>query len=401
MIVAASARNVAIVGGGTSEWGERDATWKDLAQEGGKATFDAVPGVGPDDIEGLFVGTVQPERFSYQSHVAPMVAELLGIEVTEMTARTELACASGQAALRYAWLAIAAGQLDTALVLGVEKMNLGREHMPEMQASMANVLDREFDGVNGLSAPPFFAWYAQRHMHEHGTTREQLSLVAAKNKSHAAKTDFAQYRSEIEPEDVTESPKIAPPLHLYDCSGITDGATGVILMSEEKAREVTDTAAWITGSGQSSMAGNSINNLPSFSGWPQARKASQNAYDQAGIEDPLEEIDIAEVHDCFSISEIIEYEELGFCERGEGGQFIEDGRSQIDGDVAVNTRGGLLGCGHPLGATGVSQALEVTRQFNGGVESGRQVDDPTTGLIHNLSGSGSVHSVMVLDRDPQ
>ncbi len=394
-------RNVAVVGGGHTEWGERDATWKDLAQEGGKATFDAIPDVGPEDIEGLFVGAVQPERFAYQSHVAPMVAELLGIEVTEMTARTELACASGQAALRYAWLAIAAGQLDTALVLGVEKMNLGRDYVPEMQGSMANVLDREFDGVNGLAAPPFFAWYAQRHMHEHGTTREQLSLVAAKNKSNAAKTDFAQFRKEIDPADVLESPEIAPPLHLFDCSGITDGAAGVILMSEEKAREVTDIAAWITGSGQSSMAGNSINNLPSFSGWPQARKASQNAYDQAGIEDPLKEIDIAEIHDCFSISEIIEYEELGFCERGEGGQFIENGRSRLDGDVAVNPRGGLLGCGHPLGATGVSQALEVTQQFQGEVSSDRQVDDPETGLIHNLSGSGSVHSVMTLARDPQ
>ncbi|SFS36911.1 thiolase C-terminal domain-containing protein [Halostagnicola kamekurae] len=394
-------RNVAIVGGGTSDWGDRDASWKDLAQEGGKATFDAVPDVGPEDIEGLFVGAVQPERFAFQSHVAPLVAELLGIDVTEMIARTELACASGQAALRYAWLAIAAGQLDTALVLGVEKMNLGKEQMPEMQASMSNVLDREFDGVNGLSAPPFFAWYAQRHMHEHGTTREQLSQVAAKNKSNAAKTDFAQFQREIDPEDVEESPEIAPPLHLYDCSGITDGASGVIVMSEEKAREVTDTPAWITGSGQSSMAGNSINNLPSYDGWPQAREASQNAYEQAGIEDPLEEIDVAEVHDCFSISEIIEYEELGFCERGEGGQFIEDGRSHIDGDVAVNTRGGLLGCGHPLGATGVSQALEITQQFQGTVSSDRQVEDATTGLIHNLSGSASVHSVMTLGRDPQ
>ncbi len=394
-------RNVAVVGGGHAEWGERDATWKDLAQEGGKATFDAVPDVGPEDIEGLFVGTVQPERFSYQTHVAPMVAELLGIDVDSMIARTELACASGQAALRYAWLAIAAGQLDCALVLGVEKMNLGRERMPEMQGSMSNVLDREFDGVNGLTAPPFFAWYAQRHMHEYGTTREQLSLVAAKNKSHAAKTDFAQFRKPIDPADVEESPEIAPPLHLFDCSGITDGAAGVILMSEEKAREVTDTPAWIVGSGQSSMAGNSINNLPSFSGWPQARKASQTSYEGAGIEDPLAEIDVAEVHDCFSISEIIEYEELGFAERGEGGQFVEDGRSHLDGDVAVNPRGGLLGCGHPLGATGVSQALEVTNQFQGTVERDRLVEGAETGLIHNLSGSGSVHSVMVFDRDPK
>ncbi|SEH37216.1 acetyl-CoA C-acetyltransferase [Halopenitus malekzadehii] len=391
----------AIVGGGLTEWGEREATWKDLAQEAGKATFDDVDGLDQSDVEGLFVGAVQPERFAFQSHVAPLVAELLGIDA-DMISRTELACASGQAALRYAWLAIAAGQIDVALVLGVEKMNLGTEYMPEMQSTMTNVLDREFDGVNGLNGPSHFAQFAQRHMHEHGTTREQLAMVSAKNKSHAAATDFAQYREEVSVDDVLESYPIAPPLNLLDCSGITDGAAGVLLVSEEKAREVTDTPAYITGSGQSCLSSNSINNLPSMTTWPQAREASEKAYDQAGIEDPLAEIDVAEVHDCFSISEVIEYEQLGFAEEGEGGAFIEEGRSELDGDVAVNPRGGLLGCGHPLGATGVCQALEVYRQFTGDVPDARAVaGDPETGLIHNLSGSGSVHSVMTLGRDPQ
>ena len=154
-------RNAAIVGGGFTECGERDATWKDLAQEAGKATLDDVPDIGPEDVEGLFVGAVQPERFAFQSHVAPIVAELLGIHTNKMIARTELACASGQAALRYAWLAIAAGQLNVALVLGVEKMNIDRDHMPEMQSNMTNVLDREFDGVNGLNGPSHFAQFAQ------------------------------------------------------------------------------------------------------------------------------------------------------------------------------------------------------------------------------------------------
>ncbi|WP_148414059.1 beta-ketoacyl synthase N-terminal-like domain-containing protein [Haloferax sp. KTX1] len=396
-------QNAAIVGGGTTEWGARDATWKDLAQEAGKATFDDVDGLEPDDVEGLFVGAVQPERFAFQSHVAPLTAELLGINANKMIARTELACASGQVALRYAWLAIAAGQLDVALVLGVEKMNLGKEYMPEMQSNMTNVLDREFDGVNGLNGPSHFAQFAQRHMHEHGTTREQLAMVSVKNKNHAAETDFAQYRKKVDVDDVLDSYPIAPPLSLLDCSGITDGATGLLLVSEEKADEIgAETPAYITGSGQSCMAGNSINNLPSMTTWPQAREASQEAYEQAGIDNPLRDIDVAEVHDCFSISEIIEYEQLGFCEPGEGGQFVEDGRSQLDGDVAVNPRGGLLGCGHPLGATGVSQALEIYRQFAGTVPSARAVaGDPETGLIHNLSGSGSVHSVMTLGRDPQ
>jgi acetyl-CoA C-acetyltransferase len=390
--------NVGIVGGGHTRWGNREATWKDLAQEAGKETFDAVPDIDPADVEGLFVGAVQPERFAFQSHVAPLVAELLGIEVDAMIARTELACASGQAALRYAWLAIAAGQLDTALVLGVEKMNLGSEHMPEAQTSMTNVMDREFDGVNGLNAPPYFAMIAQRHMHEYDTTREQLAQVSAKNKSHAAHNEYAQFQKEVSVDDVLESYPLSPPLNLYDCSGITDGAAGLLLMSEEKAREVTDEPTWITGSGQSSMAGNSINNLPSMSAWPQATVAAENAYEQAGIDDPVHDLDIAEIHDCFSISEIVEYEDLGWVEKGDGGRFIEEGRSELDGDIGVNPRGGLLGCGHPLGATGVSQALELHDQFRGDVPSERRVPDPETGLIHNLSGSASVHSVMILER---
>lgn len=395
-------RNAAIIGGGHTRWGERDATWKDLAQETGKATFDDVPGIGPEDVEGLFVGSVQPERFAFQSHVAPLVAELLGIDVTKMIARTELACASGQAALRYAWLAIAAGQLDVALVLGVEKMNIDSDHMPEMQSHMTNVLDREFDGANGLNGPAHFAQFARRHMHEHGTTEEQLAKVAVKNKNHAANTDYAQYQQAVDSEDVRDSYPIAPPLRLLDCSGITDGGAGLLLVSEEKAQALDRPTAYITGSGQSCMASNSINNLPSLSTWPQAGNAASEAYAQAGIEDPLEDLDVAEIHDCFSISEIIEYEQLGFCEQGEGGQFIEDGRSHLDGDVAVNPRGGLLGCGHPLGATGVSQALEVFRQFAGDVPNARQVpDSPEIGLIHNLSGSGSVHSVMTLARELQ
>ncbi|MFD1686985.1 thiolase C-terminal domain-containing protein [Halobellus litoreus] len=391
-------RNVGIVGGGHTKWGVREASYKDLIQEAGKATFEDVPDVSPDDIEGLFVGSVQPERFAFQTHVAPMVAELLGVDVDSMIARTELACASGQAALRYAWLAIAAGQIDTALVLGVEKMNLPREYAAEAQTSMADVMDREFDGVNGFNAPPYFAMIAQRHMHEYDTTREQLALVAAKNKTHAASNAFAQFQQEVSVDDVVDSFELSPPLCLYDCSGVTDGAAGLILMSEEKAREVTDEAAWITGSGQACFASNSINNLPSMSAWPQATTAAEQAYDQAGIDDPVAELDVAEVHDCFSISEIVEYEDLGWVEKGEGGKFIEEGRSELDGDIAVNPRGGLLGCGHPLGATGVSQALEVFNQFRGTVEPDRQVPDPETGLIHNLSGSASVHSVMTLSR---
>ncbi|MFC6723309.1 thiolase family protein, partial [Halobium palmae] len=238
--------------------------------------------------------------------------------------------------MRHAVKDVRNGEHEAVLACGVEKMNLPKEQFPEVQSNMTNVVDREFDGVNGINGPSYFSLIAQRHMHEYGTTREELSAVSAKNKTHAASNPYAQFQDEVDADDVTDSYPIAPPLHLLDCSGITDGGAALLLVSEEKARELTDTAAYVTGSGQSCMASNSINNLPSLSRWPQAEVASREAYEDAGIEDPLREIDVAEIHDCFSISEIVEYEELGFAEEGEGGQFALDGRSQLDGDVAVN-----------------------------------------------------------------
>jgi len=386
-------RKVAIVGGGVTRCGKRKASWRDLVQEAGKAMFESVDNLSPKDVDSLIVGAAQPERFVFQAHVAPMVAEYLGITPRKVIARTELMCASGQAAIRYAWACVATGLADVAVAFGVEKMFM--PDMAEAQTNMTCVLDREWDGVNGLSAPPFFAMTAQRHMHEYGTTKEQMALVSVKNHHYSSLNPFAQFQKEITVEDVLKSVAIAPPLNLFDCSGITDGAAGVILVPAEDAKKYSDTPMYVIGSGQASI-GNAINNFASLTDWVPLKIAAKEALRSAKI--TLDNIDIAEVHDCFTISEIIEYEAFGWCEKGEGGKFIEDGQPYIGGKVAVNPRGGLLGCGHPLGATAILQAIDILQQFKGAVPKGRLVSDAEIAVAHNLSGAANVHSIVIYSR---
>lgn len=386
-------RRVAIVGGGATRCGKREAGWRDLVQEAGKAMFEDVKNLSPRDVDSLIVGAAQPERFAFQGHVAPMVAEYLGIKPRKVLARTELMCASGQAAIRYAWACVATGMADVAVAFGVEKMFM--PNMAEAQTNMTCVLDREWDGVNGLSAPPFFAMTAQRHMHEYGTTKQQMALVSVKNHHYSSMNPLAQFPKEVTVDDVLKSLMIAPPLQLLDCSGITDGAAGVILVAAEAAEKYTDTPMYIVGTGQANV-GNVINNLASLTEWVPLKRAVKEALKMAKIS--LEDIDIAELHDCFTISEIMEYEAFGWCERGKGGQFIEEGQPYIGGKVAVNPRGGLLGCGHPLGATAILQALDIMQQFRGEVPKGRQVEDAEVAVAHNLSGPANVHSMLVYSR---
>ncbi|MCJ2670475.1 MAG: 3-ketoacyl-CoA thiolase [Candidatus Thermoplasmatota archaeon] len=390
-----SLKNVAVVACGLAPFGVRKANWRELVQEASKAVFDDVQNLDKKDIDSLFVGAAMPERFAFQSHVAPLVAEQVGIVPHKVVTRTELACSSGQSAVRTAWASIVTGLSDIALCLGVEKMNM--PNMLETQTSMACVLEREWDGVQGASAPPFFAMCAQRHMHEYGTTVEQMAMVSEKNHHFSTTNPYAQFQKEIPAEKVLGSPMIAPPLRLFDCSGITDGAAAVILTSEERAKEFTDVPTYIIGSGQCSMASN-LANYKSLSTWHPLKIAAKEAYRSAKI-GPMD-LDFAELHDCFTISEIIEYEDVGFCEKGEGGKFIEEGQSNIGGKMPVNTRGGLLGTGHPLGATGIGQIVEVMQQFRSTVPKERLVDGAEMAMAHNLSGAANVHSILVFGRSP-
>lgn len=386
-----SGRAVALVGAATVKFGIRAATWAELAQEVGAALFREVPGLDAREVDSLFVGAAMPERFAFQSHVAPLAAEQMGLTPTRIVQRTELACASGQSAIRSAYAAIAAGLSDVAVAVGVEKMNL--PSMAEANTSMACVMDRPWDGPAGATAPPFFAMVAQRHMREHGTTEEDLAAVSEKNHRYANANPDAQFFEKTFTRDrLARLPLVAPPLRLGDCSSMTDGAAAVVLTSAEHVGRFSGPRAWVRGTGQYSDFHN-LANAGSLTEWPGLTHAARTALGQAGI--AVGDLDLAEVHDCFTISEIVEYEALGLCGRGEGKQFVRDGGGELGSRLAINTRGGLLGCGHPLGATGIAQAAEVYRQFAGALPERRQVADPEWALVHNLSGSANVHSVMV------
>ncbi len=384
-------RSVAIVGGATTMFGVRPTTWPEMAQEVGAALFRAVPELTAADVDSLFVGAAEPERFAFQTHVAPLAAEQMGLRPHRVIQRTELACASGQSAIRSAYAAIAAGISDVAVAVGVEKMNL--PSMAEANTSMGCVMDRPWDGPHGATAPPFFAMVAQRHMLEFGTTAEMMAAVSEKNHRFANSNPHAQfYGKKFSREKLLGLPVVAPPLRLGDCSSMTDGAAAVVLAAEELVPRYSRTPAWIRGTGQYSDFHNLANAGP-LTEWGGLTRAAREALGRAKVS--IADIDFAEIHDCFSISEIIEYEALGLCAPGAGGQFALDGRGDRGGDLVVNPRGGLLGCGHPLGATGIAQAVEVYGQFARTVPAERQVPDPEWALVHNLSGSANVHSVMV------
>ncbi len=381
----------ALVGGATTPFGVRPTTWAEMAQEVGAGLFRAIPELRTEDVDSLFVGAAEPERFAFQSHVAPLAAEQMGLTPHRVLQRTELACASGQAAIRSAYAAIAAGLSDVAVAVGIEKMNL--PSMAEANASMACVMDRPWDGPHGATAPPFFAMVAQRHMLEYGTTEDQLAAVSEKNHRFANSNPHAQFYEKKFPRDkLRKLPVVAPPLRLGDCSAMTDGAAAVLLVAEEFVRKYTEAPAWIRGTGQYSDFHN-LANAGSLTQWGGLTHAAREALRGAKI--AVTDLDFAEIHDCFTISEIIEYEALGLCSAGEGGAFAADGRGDLGGALVVNPRGGMLGCGHPLGATGIAQAVEVYLQFAKEVPPARQVPDPEWALVHNLSGSANVHSVMI------
>ena len=387
-------RKVALVGAGVTKFGVRKASYRDLIWEAGKACFDSIPAVKPRDLDGLVVGSVMPERTAFQSHISSLAAEALGIRPSTLSARTEHMCASGTVGIRYAYAFIAAGLADLVMVLGVEKLN--QPNGEEAILNMGAGVDREWEAAFGLTAPPCFALVAQRHMAECGTTEEQLARVGVKNHTHASKNPNAHFNRGATLDQVLGSRMISSPLRLFMCSPITDGAAAVVLASEDRARGLTDRPVWIRGTGQA-LDGFQLTSLhEDYAHWPALARAGQAAYRMAGVEPT--DVDLAEVHDCFAIAEMIACEELGFCAKGEAGPFVAAGRSDYGGDVVVNPRGGLIGCGHPLGATGVAQAAEVFVQLRD--EAGaRQVPGAAIGLTHNNSGMGE-HVVMIYGKDP-
>lgn len=380
---------VGIIGVGMTKFGELwDRRYRDLIVDAGvDAIKDA--GIEGNQIGGMYVGSMSPGLFAEQEHVSALVADYSGLAGIP-ACRVEAACASGGVALREAYLAVKSGEMDIVVAGGVEKMT----DIPTGSAAVAlmGAGDQEWEAFNGATFPSLYALMARRHMVEYGTTIEQISQVAVKSHDNASLNENAHYPFKVTLEQVMNSNMVADPLRILHCSGITDGAATVILASEEKAEELVDDPVWIKAS---SLATDTIalHDRKSLSRIDAAILAAGKAYKEAGIKP--EDVDFAEVHDCFSIAEILAIEALGFCELGEGGKLTEDGETELKGRIPINTSGGLKGKGHPVGATGIAQAIEAVLQIRGKAGE-RQVKGAETGLIHNVGGSGATCVIHIL-----
>jgi acetyl-CoA C-acetyltransferase len=382
---------IGIIGAGHGVFGRRsDATVQELAFEAFRAALED-GGIDRDRLDATVIAAV-PE-YHKQRSVAGVVQEYLNLN-PRPTWLTEVACASGSAAIRTAWMAIQSGLHKVVAVIGCQKMT--ELSTPEILALMGRVGEVQWESVFGTTFPGYYAMFATRHMHEYGTTREQLLEVAVKNHHYGSMNPNALFKKEITMEKALASDPVASPFCVYDCCANADGAACLILADEDTATSVAGgRTVWLDGVGcaTSSM---SVLRRPELTGLPSAQHASEAAYKMAGV--TAQNIDVAEVHDCFTIAEIMAYEDLGFCAKGEGGPFISDKRSYIGGDVAVNVDGGLKAKGHPIGATGVSMAYEIVRQLRS--ESGdRQVPDAEVGLTHNVGGIGQYTFVHVFKRN--
>jgi acetyl-CoA C-acetyltransferase len=379
-------RNVAIVGVAQTKFGELwDKSLKDLIGEvGSSAIKDAK--IDRKSIQALYIGNMSAGRLIGQEHVGALAADLLGLRVP--AARYEAACASGSVAFQNTYLAIASGKYDAAIVLGAEKMCDVKTE--ETVATLATAGDQEWEASIGLTFAGLYALMARKHMHDFGTTQEQLAMVSVNNHKNGVGNKYAQFQNEITIEDVLKSSPIAEPLHLLDCSPISDGAAALVLVSEDLAKQF-EKPVWIlgTGCGTDTLA---LHDRKSITELLATKIAAKQAFEQAKLS--LKDISLVEVHDCFSINEIICLEDLGFCEKGKGGKFIEDGNIALSGSIPTNTTGGLKAIGHPVGATGVRQLCDIAKQLRG--DSHNQISGAKFGLNLNIGGSGATACVNIL-----
>jgi acetyl-CoA C-acetyltransferase len=383
-------RDVAIVGIGLSRWGEVwDASLRTLWTEAALAALDDA---GLDRVDSITVGSMTPGLFVGQEHLGALLADELGMAGVPAT-RVESACASGGVALKTGFAEVAAGLADIVLVTGVEKMT--DVSGDECTAALAAAADAELEVFYGATFPGLYAMMARAHMARWGTTREQLAMVAVKNHRHGALNPHAQYRQEITVKDVIESAMVAEPLTILDCSPITDGAAALVLAELGVARTMAKgrPIVRIAGVGQATdrIALQSRADLTTL---PATTLAAQRAFKMAGK--TPNDIHLAEVHDCFTIAEILVIEALGLCQPGQGGCQASSGRTALGGEIPVNPSGGLKSKGHPVGATGVAQAVEITTQLRG-VAGKRQVAGARIGLTQNMGGTGASTVVHILE----
>jgi len=412
-------RGVAIVGAGMSQFGAfPDMTSRDLFVEAFHELRQSVDkGFDPRDIEILYLGNFSSELFEGQGHIAPIMADAVGL-VPRPAVRVEDACASSGVALRQGILAVASGLYDMVLVGGIEKMtSLPTTEVTDTLAAAGDVL---YEIPAGFTFPGFYAAIATTYMHQYGAQPEHFMHVAMKNHDNGSKNPKAQFGVTIEDwmekrkasaikkgkpvptwsnvwdffYDGKANPMIAWPLRLFDCSPITDGASAVLLVAQDIATRFTDAPIHIIGSGQASdYPLHDRNVLTSITA---ARRAAQSAYDMAGVS--ASDIRIAEVHDCFTIAEIVAIEDLGFFKPGTGYTMAQDGVTALDGIKPINTSGGLKAKGHPVGASGVGQTVEIWKQMRR--EAGdRQVSgDIPLALSHNVGATGQTCVVHIYER---
>lgn len=381
-----------IVSAGLSKFGRREGLYgRELFAEAAKEAYDRCPNLIPKkDIKALFVGHMG-ESYEHQGHTGPTLADWAGLLPVQAT-RIENACASSGVALALGVSAVFSGMYDIVMVGGVEKMT--HRTTSDVTEFLAMASDFPFEQWHGITFPGLYALMATAHMHRYGTTEEQMAMVAVKNHHNGALNPKAHMQKEVTLEKAMSSRVIAWPLKLYDCSLITDGASCLILTKPELAKKFTDTPVHIIGSGQASDA-IGLYEREDITTLKAGKLAGQEAYNKAKVKP--QDVDIAEVHDCFTIAEIIAYEDLGFCKPGKGGSFVEEGATKIGGKIPVNTSGGLKSKGHPVGATGVGQAYEIYLQLTGQAEK-RQVEGAEIGLSHNVGGSGATAIVHIYRR---
>jgi len=383
---------VAVVSAGLSKFGKlEDYVGRELFAQAASEAFERCPNLNPKkDIKALFVGMMS-ESFEHQSHSAPMLSDWAGL-LPAPAIRTEIACASSAAALRTGIFSILSGIYDIVLVGGFEKMT--KRTTAETTEILGMAADHPFEQWNGITFPGLFALMATAHMHKYGTTEQQLGLIAVKNHHNGSLNPKAHIQKEVSLETVMASRMVAKPLKLYDCSLISDGASCAVLTKPELAKQYTECPVYIIGSGHGSDT-LGLYQRESLTSIKATRNAVKEAYSMANLKST--DIDVAEVHDCFTIAELIAYEDLGFCQPGEGGKFIEKSIPTLEGDLPVNTSGGLKSKGHPVGATGIAQLYEIYLQLTSQAEK-RQVEGCKTGLTQNLGGSGASCLVHIFRR---
>jgi acetyl-CoA C-acetyltransferase len=383
-------RDVAAIGVGMTKWGE---LWeKSLRTIFAETALLAIDDAGVDRIDSMVVGCMSSGLFVGQEHLGSMLADYLG-RVPVPAARVESACSSGGLALRQGFIEVASGMSDFVLVAGVEKMT--DVTGCEATYALGTAADQEYEGFHGLTFPGLYAMMAVAHMHKYGTTREQMAMVAVKNHDNGSKNPLAQFPFKVTVDTVVGSVLVADPLRILDCSPITDGAAAVILCPADLAKKMKKPAIRITGSGQATdtIALSSRKDIT----WIESTEiAARKALAMAGRK--IQDLQLFEVHDCFTIAEIMITEALGIAAKGRGGRAVEEGLTSLTGKFPVNPSGGLKAKGHPVGATGVAQAVEVIKQLRG--EAGeRQVKGAKRGLTQNMGGTGGSSVVHVFEAE--